>query len=323
MDPENQSLGPCPICGGPLEARGPGWLDDAELIDCGNCGRHLFTRYAMINARSLSRDPPLQSRVAHAVWRRPKNDVIDMDQLDSMERTATLPAALERLDLLIVHLATTAPPGGSISGTPKRLKAKLGCESPEAVQWVKEQAASLGHLDQLPSGEIRLTADGWRRFAELQRTGTGSKVALMAMAYGPGPTEDLYAGGKLHQAIADTGFRLTRVDGEQADAQLIDVRMQVELRTCRFVVCDLSDNNRGAYWEAGFATGIGRPVFYLCRTEVLERTGQRDGPHFDTNHYPIIPWSKDDPGPALKRLKAMIRATLPEVATMQDKAPGE
>lgn len=312
--------GPCPICGGQVNDWKHSFPDDVELIDCSNCGDHRFTRHALINARRLAGDPDLQAVVGHAVWRRPSGDIITMDQLESMISLSKLPRALHRLDLLVTLLATTASPGGSIGRSPKRLKAKLGCETPEAVQWVIEQAEALGHVTLLSPDGIRLTAEGWKRFAELERSGTRSQVAFMAMAYGPGQTEDLYVSGKLHRAIADAGFRLTRVDGDQADAQLIDIRMQVELRTCRFVVCDLSDHNRGAYWEAGFAAGIGRPVFYLCRAEVFAKRGQPEGPHFDTNHYPIIPWSPDDPEPALKRLKAMIRATLPEVATMVDKA---
>ena len=98
--------------------------------------------------------------------------------------------------------------------------------------------------------------------------------------------------------------------------------MQVELRNCRFVVCDLSDQNRGAYWEAGFATGIGRPVFYLCRVDELQKKAQGGGAHFDTAHYPIIPWDPGAPQAAIRRLKDMIRATLPEEATMIDTPSG-
>ena len=40
--------------------------------------------------------------------------------------------------------------------------------------------------------------------------------------------------------------------------------MRVQIRASRFVICDLTHGNRGAYWEAGFAEGIGRPVIFVC-----------------------------------------------------------
>jgi nucleoside 2-deoxyribosyltransferase len=49
----------------------------------------------------------------------------------------------------------------------------------------------------------------------------------------------------------------------------IDDQMRVALRTSRFVVADLTRGNRGAYWEAGFAEGLGRPVIYTCRMNGL------------------------------------------------------
>ena len=201
---EQQAVGSCPICSGPLDASPTPAGNDCKLIKCGNCGVHVFTLEALESASSLSWNPQRQVAVAHAVWRRPPGDLVLSDHLESMRKTAELPAALHRLDLLVVLLATTAPPGGSIRSSPKRLKAKLGCESPEAAQWVVEQAVALGHVAQMNDGHLRLSAAGWRHFAEIERTGSRSKLAFMAMAYGPGHTENLYRSGLLHQAIADT-----------------------------------------------------------------------------------------------------------------------
>ena len=83
------------------------------------------------------------------------------------------------------------------------------------------------------------------------------------------------------------------------------------------MVCDLSHGNRGAYWEAGFAEGIGRPVIYMCREDVFTTTHE-DRPHFDTNHQTIIKWNPVSPEIAAKQLKDMIRGTLPTEAKMED-----
>jgi len=71
-------------------------------------------------------------------------------------------------------------------------------------------------------------------------------------------------------AVAKTGFELRRNDEAQR-AGLIDDLMRVQIRQSRFVISDLTDHNNGAYWEAGYAEGLGKPVIYTCRTD-----------HFDT-----------------------------------------
>jgi len=40
--------------------------------------------------------------------------------------------------------------------------------------------------------------------------------------------------------------------------------MRVEIRSAKFLVADLTDENRGAYWEAGFGEGLGKKVYYTC-----------------------------------------------------------
>ena len=49
-----------------------------------------------------------------------------------------------------------------------------------------------------------------------------------------------------------------------SQAGLIDNVMRVQIRDSAFILADLTDDNLGAYWEAGFAEGLGKPVIYLC-----------------------------------------------------------
>jgi len=77
-------------------------------------------------------------------------------------------------------------------------------------------------------------------------------------------------------------------------------------------LADLTHHNKGAYWEAGFAEGLGKPVIYLCRKDVFEDKTQ--GTHFDTNHHLTVVWDPADLTDAAEKLKATIRATLPREA---------
>jgi nucleoside 2-deoxyribosyltransferase len=64
----------------------------------------------------------------------------------------------------------------------------------------------------------------------------------------------------------------------------------------------LSDSNAGAYWEAGFAEGLGKPVIYICKAAAEM--------HFDTDHRHTVRWDLSDLDQAAKKLKAVIRNTL-------------
>jgi hypothetical protein len=157
---------------------------------------------------------------------------------------------------------------------------------------------------------IRLTFLGWRRYHELLRMTVDSRIAFMAMAFNEDAVERAFQ-ECFRPATEATGFRLQKLS-DNPRSGLIDVRMQVEIRTSRFLVCDLTKQNRGAYWEAGFATGLGRPVFYTCERSEFDRT------HFDTNHHQTILWSLENLSAPLEELKAAIRNTLPHEAKMTD-----
>jgi nucleoside 2-deoxyribosyltransferase len=116
-------------------------------------------------------------------------------------------------------------------------------------------------------------------------------------------------------AVKATGFDLKRLD-EGQPAGLIDDRLRVEIRQSRFLIADLTHNNNGAYWEAGYAEGLGKPVIYTCRKDVFDNP--QKGTHFDTNHHLTVVWEPDKLPEAVEKLKATIRATLPEEAKQSD-----
>jgi nucleoside 2-deoxyribosyltransferase len=132
----------------------------------------------------------------------------------------------------------------------------------------------------------------------------------MAMQFDD-PDLDLVIEKSFRPAVQRAGFELRLITDRQP-AGLIDDQLRVALRTSRFVIADLTHHNRGAYWEAGFAEGLGRPVIYTCR----EKEWHDQKTHFDTNHLVTVIWSSDKLEDAAQKLTATIRATLPDEATM-------
>src|ERR1700730_15170566 len=206
----------------------------------------------------------------------------------------------------------------------QRLKGLLGTADDPArqdgVTYIVDHLKAKGLIEQqtpLPAEDgpmlCRLTFDGWERFDELRRHSVDSRVAFMAMGYGTAHVDHAFAA--FIGAVARTGFELRRLD-QKPKAGLIDLRMRVEIRSAKFLVADLTDENRGAYWEAGFAEGLGKNVYYTCEGSKFDKVKT----HFDTEHLLTVKWSADDMAFALDELKAAIRNDFPTDAVQLDAA---
>ena len=98
---------------------------------------------------------------------------------------------------------------------------------------------------------------GWIRYDVLKRYKIDSRKAFMAMKFNAADVETAYR--KCFQPAAKrAGFELQALPDQQG-AGLIDDQMRVAIRTARFVISDLTHHSEGAYWEAGFAEGLGNP----------------------------------------------------------------
>ena len=97
----------------------------------------------------------------------------------------------------------------------------------------------------------------------LQTGAVANRKAFMAMKFGDSVLDGI-VNEIFRSAVRDTGFDLRRLD-DVPQAGLIDDRLRVEIQSSAFVIADLTHDNLGAYWEAGYAEGIGKPVIYTCR----------------------------------------------------------
>ncbi len=243
---------------------------------------------------------------------------LDSYRVEAIIKNERLPNPLEVANNFLRHLARTSSAlGEAISLEHDAIASIIGVANPAAVGFLKQQFQQNGLLhDNSDRGETRvaLTLRGWDRFAELEREAVGSKTAFMAMKFNE-PTLNRMYEDHFKAAVLKTGFDLRNL-GEDPPAGLIDNRLRVEIRNSRFLIADLTHGSNGAYWEAGFAEGLGKPVIYTCERSVFEDPQKRT--HFDTNHHHTVVWDSQDPGKSVKDLKATIRATLPAEAQMED-----
>ena len=89
-------------------------------------------------------------------------------------------------------------------------------------------------------------------------------------------------------AVKKTGYDLANALRSEPAAGNLHARLEVEIRAARFVVAELSHHNNGAYWEAGFAKGLGKPVIYMYNKTI----GKSDRPHFDVGSDYYVAWEQ-------------------------------
>ncbi len=89
----------------------------------------------------------------------------------------------------------------------------------------------------------------------------------------------------------DIGYDLVDMR-DVAQAGVIDNILRTWIRDAAFLIVDLTRDNPGAYWEAGYAEGLGKP---LSSTSVRERSSRMREP----TSIPIIARRFSGPGMTL------------------------
>lgn len=292
---------------------------------CANCGGYKLSGTAAAILPRLFVEPRARYLVAHFIRRLTdsrKLPLISSDYLKNVLDTERFPDAFQQYENLIVSLGSNLEYAGqTVSITFQNFQAIIGAAGPDGYSWVAKQAALRGLIDGIESQSMgvpftmidaTLTLEGWEAYHAFTTSARRSKTAFMAMKFDAPELSKLVA-DYFKPAVAATGFALRRLDDDQP-AGLIDDQMRTRIRTSRFLVCDLTHDNRGAYWESGFAEGLGLPVIYTCEKSKFDQVST----HFDTNHLVTVPWDLDSPQEATRRMKATIRATFPEDAVLED-----
>ena len=131
-----------------------------------------------------------------------------------------------------------------------------------------------------------VTVDGYAHLVD-SATNTTSTQAFVAMWFDRSMDDAYYQG--IVPAIQRAGYNDLRID-KKSDVVKIDDEIIAEIRRSRFLVADFTQHEReargGVYFEAGYAKGLGIPVIFTCRKDVVDANNL----HFDTRQYAHIVW---------------------------------
>lgn len=143
---------------------------------------------------------------------------------------------------------------------------------------------------------------GYSRFNE-NNSQTANGQAFVAMWFDPS-VNSVYENG-IEVAVRDCGYSPMRIDRKE-HINKIDDEIVDEIKRSKFVIADFTsepDKPRGGvYFEAGYAMGMGIPVVWTCRKDLIDQV------HFDTRQFNHIVWK--DPAELAEKLKNRILATI-------------
>jgi hypothetical protein len=266
----------------------------------------------------MQNDDEKKVRLSHSIQKMQRED--QMPYLDSYLvpkiLETPLPGLADQINNIILFVGNNTLPGEEKYFLINALQSIMGAKTLEGVGFVLEflaNAKNYLYSENLGIHQaLKMSMAGWDYYYQVQRGALMNRKAFMAMEYGDKDIDAVFE-RCFRPAVKATGYDLFRLD-EKPRAGIIDDRLRVEIRTSRFLISELTHENRGAYWETGFAEGLGKPVIYACEKNRFEERKT----HFDTNHHLTIIWEKDKLENAALDLIATIRATLPDEAVLVD-----
>jgi hypothetical protein len=315
----------CPACLSPNGASCVSWHEGkaATSYRCDICGE--FEASSSVLAGYLHQDysewtPVKRAALVHIL--RTVNDaggarpMIMSDWLRAQfeEGRLKLPTPAEQAINIIRYLGDhISEYGEALEHVPNSFFASVGSANHDAAMRLVRELIARGTAIGLETehfgspyetADLNLTLDGWAAY-EAERHGLiSAKRGFMALKFDD-PELDPFLRDVIKPAVASLGYTLEDMR-DAATAGLIDNVMRAKIRDAAFVLVDLTHANLGAYWEAGFAEGLGKTVLYLCKRSLFDSKGT----HFDTNHCTTVMWEPSDPEIFKSDLIATLRRSL-------------
>jgi nucleoside 2-deoxyribosyltransferase len=171
----------------------------------------------------------------------------------------------------------------------------------DSVQQIRYTSNYMGEqkLLELHSDYGVILPEGWKRIDNLQKNQTNSKQAFIAMPFSD-QTKNIREA--IRKGIEKAGYMAHFIDEKEHNNQIVP-EILYEIKNSRFIVAELTGHNNGAYYEAGYAAGLGKEVIHICNKETFGEDG-----HFDVKQKATILWEKEDeiPDALCKRIMATI-----------------
>ena len=308
----------CPICRAPNTTRQSAGANTVEL-HCPRCGRFQIQALAetqLLNSRPAFPPTHLLSGLCRNMWDILSDKLlITVDlfkswvELDAAAKVAVprdtdlatkseyLMRYMRRKSKSLAETVVFSPNELSV-GFCANKNELLFCLKYLAEKGLIEEEAATKQQQGFP---YRLTPAGWATLDS--HTSTQEKSIAMVCLI-PGKEPDLFWTQGISAGITLAGLTPVRADSKECANKITD-EIIVGIRKARCVVADLTGQSQLVYFQAGLATGLGKPVFWTCEaTELADKKLM-----VDTRQQIITPWTRDKLPEFAARLATRISAS--------------
>lgn len=302
----------CPICKATAQRSSDPDGRDRYIYNCDRCGEYSISGSAVPRAESLI-SGSLSTRLSG--WLREQNlygkdstPVLTVDAIERLEKELPNYSPLEKQDKLLKAIEKlTKHPGHGVNIAIDDSGASLAwARNSEELRFYIKALEERGLVIDISVKVMNMTryklmiaSEGWNYLASKPADIESKTQVFVAMSFDK-DLDSVYQNA-IKPAIEETGYTPYRVDKEPHNEK-IDMKIIAEILNSRFVIADVTEQNSGVYYEAGFAYGRNIPVIWSVNENDLEKV------HFDTRQYAHIVW-KDKPD-LKNKLQDHIRAII-------------
>lgn len=314
----------CPVClsrdGFPCQKWG-GFAGDGTRYDCEVCGSFIYSRTA-----ETCQFPHFSAPLRAVLSRRLRLKTDSLGSQDNVpivgtheikeliEKRPSLPSPAQQAANIIRYIGDyVGLEAKPLHEFPAGFHPRIGSVDRRTAEKITRELMERGlitgidasdHQNEFAVIDLDLTLTGWEVFESEKRGNTSSRSGFIALKFGD-QTLDALLNEHVKPKLEEIGHPLIDLR-DVSRAGVIDNILRAQIQDASFVLADLTHDNAGAYWEAGYAEGLGKPVIYICeRSKFSERQT-----HFDTNHCTTVMWSETDPDGFVLELAATIRRSL-------------
>lgn len=311
----------CILCGKDAKVTHDPRFESMYVFNCRDCGHYGMPMFTAINAHETANDES-KAYLRHLVFKHNSKHIGYMMISPELWNRAKVPSEIEVgvsefFDRAILHLGDYQGNNPStLLKTPERNNpVRIGALSARDANYVWEQLKQQGltevqdTFDAKTRGTgIRLTLAGWQRYGDLKRGENAGNFGFMAMKFEDKDVEHAY-GYCFKPACERAGFPLRTV-AELPRAGSIPEQIYNDVATAKFIICDLTNQNNGVYFEAGIGYGMKKVVIFTCEES------HSDNCHFDIKVDHRLLWTPEKYEEIGEKITAMLRYHFPADAKM-------
>ena len=266
--------------------------------DCNGCGKWSYHDHFISGQEITNLSQGDRSALAWALRARDKSQRIFLDRLriEALVESAPRWSVVDRKARVLLKIASqagtpnTTVPEEEILRTWPVFRAESKGEVLTYIEWLEKGGLLENRIS--TGFSLQLSEKGWLEAERLVRPNMDSSMGFVAMAFGSTDEEksnslSLYNDG-FSKGIVSAGYTPERVGIAPHNNKICD-EIIASIRRARFLVADLTYARPNVYYEAGFAFGLGIPVYLTCSKEFFETGEEPVG--FDIRQYPVLQWS--------------------------------